>query len=111
MKEDSPAVCFEAPERAAEGFAGGVGGRVGKECQVAREALALEVLTGDWTGRLGGERLEDCGAIPDDAGGAEFAEVIGEELPDGGWIFAGGRVLQAEFEGDEMWGEAVIHDA
>jgi hypothetical protein len=109
MEEDAPAVAFEAPEGAAEGFAGWVAGDVGEKCEMVGKALTLEVIAGDRVGGLGGERLDDGGAVPYAAGGAEFAEVFGEEFADGGWIFAGGGVLQAEFESDEVSGEVIGH--
>lgn len=77
MEKDSPAISFEAPEGAAEGFAGRVAGDVGEQRQLAGEALALEVFTRDWVRGLGGECREEGGAVPDDAGGAEFAEFFG----------------------------------
>jgi hypothetical protein len=90
VEEDSPAVSFKTPEGAAEGFAGWVRGGVGEQGDVAGEALALEVFAGDGVGRLGGECLDDAGAVPDAAGCAEFAEVFGEEFADCSWVFTNG---------------------
>jgi hypothetical protein len=53
VEEDSPAIRFEAPEGAAEGFAGRVAGDVGEQSEVGGEALALEVFASDLVGCLG----------------------------------------------------------